>query len=188
MTTMASHKAPERFREFTLQDNEGPIILYGEILADLSWDYDTAFERGHTRWTDITLYRNRAPESSYPYVIQVVGRSVVYHRRGGCRSGVSVPVGRLRSDVERFNNLAACAEVGCMPADLEDMQDNDIVNAEEDIFTLHKCESAEDVVRVMQNRGGRGTMSGLNVKLLQAAARGDRAIAAAMAPKTPRRV
>lgn len=166
-------------QEFTLRDEQGPILLYGEIIADTSWNYDTAFERGHVRWTDITLYRNCTPGAQYRYVIQVVGRSVVYHRPNGrCHKGIAVPVSRLRLDEERYQNLAVCQI--CTPPDLEDMQDTDIVNAEEDLFTLHKCENADAVVKTMQNRVSRGSVSWLNVKLLQVAERGDADIAAAL--------
>lgn len=171
--------AAQAAQEFKLRDARGPLLLYGEIISDLSWGYDTAYEKGHVRWTDITLYRNLDVASKIRYAIQIVGRSVVYHSNGSsCRKGVSSPVSHLRRDAERYRNLAACER--CNPADLDDMKDTDLVDAEEDIYTLHRCETATDVVRIMQAPGSRGSMSWLNVKLLQAAERGDEDIAAAL--------
>lgn len=161
----------------TVRDDMGPLEFVGETVADLSWSYDEAYERGHTRWTDITLYRVLQDGAQYKYVIQIVGRSVLYHRLNGpCHRGVNVPVGLVRQDDERYQSLDPCPNAGCQPADLEEFGDNDIVSVEENLYTLYKCPTADYVVEVMYERGGRDRKSGLSQKLLQAASRFDKDI------------
>jgi hypothetical protein len=172
-----------RGTEIVVQDEEGPLSFRGETLADLSWTYQVAEERGHTRWTDMALHRVLEPGSPWKYVIQIVGRSVMYHRSDGpCSRGVNMAVGLLREDEPRYEALVICPRPGCQPKDLEDMGDHEVVSVEEDIYTLFKCRSGADVVQTLQNRGGnRDNVSPLSVRLLQAASRVDREISMALA-------
>jgi hypothetical protein len=178
--TVTSYEIPQSAQEIRVRDEYGPLSFVGEKVADLSWNYDAAYERGHTRWTDLTLYRVWQQDSEYDYVVQVVGRSVLYHRlNGSCHQGVSIPVSRLRQDVGRYEALEPCTRPGCQPADLEDLNDSDSVSVEEDLFSLYKCKNAEEVVDTMYARSGRAR-SGLSMKLLQAASRVDDGIELAM--------
>lgn len=179
--TVTSDEIQSEVNDVVVQDAAGPLRFQGTVVADLSWDYDAAYESGHNRWTDITLYRVLEDDSPYKYVVQVVGRSVMYHRvNGKCRSGVNMPVGLLRQDDSRYQALISCDKRGCAPADLDELDDADMVAVEEDLYTLYRCKDAVEVITIMQNRGNRGQMSNLSVKLLQAASRLDPAFREAM--------
>lgn len=179
--TVTSFEVPTSAQEIVVRDEYGPLTFVGETVTDLSWTYDAAYERGHSRWTDLTLYRVCRPESEWTYVVQVVGRSVRYHRVGGsCHQGVNVPVGLLRNDGKRYEALEACDILGCQPVDLDDLGDRDIVSVEEDLYSLIKCTDAANLVVTLNNRGNREKKSKLSMKLLQAASRVDEDIAEAM--------
>jgi hypothetical protein len=177
--------------EVTARDGEGPLQFSGEILADLTWSYDEAAERGHKRWTDIVLYRVAEEGSAYRYAIQIVGRSVVYHRPDSpCRRGIRMSVFRLLQDLERYDALEPCDKTGCQPSDLDELNDDALVAVENDLPTLHRCETAEDVIRVMYTEGPgarRGdtqeTLSKLSSRLLQQASMVDKDIENALMMK-----
>lgn len=176
MTTTHSERQPG-VREITVHDGISPLKFNGELVADLSWDYKAAEERGHKRWTDITLYRVIQDDTPYQYVVQVTGRSVWYHRHDGpCHRGVSVEVGSLFADDARYQALVACTR--CMPVDLDDLDSADVVAVEQNLYTLYRCHNAEAVVQTMYGRSTE--VSSLSTKLLQAACLADKAIEAAM--------
>lgn len=178
--TLTSPELSAEPHEITVKDEAGPLKFYGQTIADLSWTYDDAYERGHNRWTDIALYRVLEEGSSYRYALQVVGRSVLYHRMNSpCRRGINTTVGLIRRDEARYDALIPCPRPGCQPVDLDELTDNEMVAVEEDLPTLYRCSSAVEVVEVLQKRGHGGQMSGLNMKLLQVASR-DPEIAQAM--------
>lgn len=179
--TVTSHEGHTGPQDIVVRDKAGPLQFKGAVVADLSWDYGAAYASGHNRWTDMTLYRVMEADSNYDYVIQVVGRSALYHRaNGSCHKGVNMPVGLLRKDPDRYQALIICGREGCEPADLDDLGDADLVAVEENLYTLYRCTDAVQVITIMQARGSRGQMSNLSVKLLQAAARVDPAIEEAM--------
>lgn len=161
-----------------VRDQDGPLEFVGEMVADLSWTYEIAESYGHSRWTDLTLYRVLEPGSEYAYVLQVTGRSVLYHRVGGpCRNGVNLPVSVVMRDEERYRALRACPD--CTPKDLDYLEETEKVAVEEDLPTLHKCRSAADLVGVMTDRIQRErNKNGLSMKLLKFASAVDPAIAA----------
>lgn len=174
--TVTSEQLPGTKR-IVVRDEIGPLEFDGEMVADLSWDYSTAAEYGHDRWTDLSLYRVLQEGSEYTYVVQVVGRSVVYHKVGGsCRGGMRRMVGVLKQNNERFNALRICDR--CDPDDLDEMRDTDTVNVEEDLPTLYKCKGAKEVVDVLYSRIIKEKRAGLSMKLLQAAADADPEISA----------
>lgn len=167
---------PEEATESTsikVFDEIGPFSIVGEEVAKLVWSYDDARRQGFSRWTDIVLY-SVVNDRTMRYAIQITGRSSLYHRDGGpCREGVSVPVGKLADDAERYEYLEACAK--CRPADLNDLGNADTVKLEVPLRKLYKCRSADEVVSTMYNHGkkdGRGP-SGLSVRLLTTAAMMD---------------
>lgn len=173
MTVTSQGKTPGA-QDLVVRDEMGPLPFVGELIADLSWTYDEAHDRGHLRWTDITLYRV-LQESVYKYLIQVVGRSVVYHDpTGSCHRGVSVTVGALAQDDERYQALEPCKT--CKPKDLDKIGDTTPVAVEENLYSLHKCRTAHEVVDVLYRRGNH-----LSLKLLQTASAIDAGIGGATA-------
>lgn len=183
--TVTDSGNPPGGREIVVHDEIGPRQFIGEVVADLSWTYEAAADRGHDRWTDLTLYRVLQESSAYLYVVQVVGRSVVYHKpTGPCHKGIGSEVGRLKDDVLRWDALQPCER--CNPEDLEDYNSSDIVAVEEDLSSLYLCKDADEVVNALYRRGDMsgkrppGQLSSLSVKLLMAACRKDKEIEAAM--------
>ena len=174
MTVTSQGKTPGASK-LVVRDEVGPLPFVGEMVADLSWSFDEAHARGHQRWTDITLYRVMQ-RSEYKYLIQVVGRSVVYHDpTGSCHRGVNVTVGALARDDDRYQALDPCRE--CRPQDLGEIKDDAFVVAvEENLYTLHRCKTADAVVDVLYRRGNH-----LSLKLLQTASAFDDGILKAMA-------
>jgi hypothetical protein len=177
--TVAENEASGAAGTIVVKDQEGPLEFTGTLVADLSWNYAIAETYGHKRWTDLTLYRVMEPGSEYEYVLQVVGRSVVYHRAGGsCRSGINLPVGVVMRDMERYRALKACAE--CRPEDLDFFDEYETIAVEEDLPTLYRCRDAAEFIGVMNSRIQRErNKNGLSKKLLNVASSVDPAIAAA---------
>lgn len=176
--TVTDKQTPGAYSTIVVKDQDGPLEFLGELVADLSWNYEIAEEYGHNRWTDLTLYRVREEGSEYAYVLQVVGRSVLYHRAGGpCRSGINLPVSVVMRDEDRYEALKACLD--CQPDDLDYLDDAAIVAVEEDLPTLHRCRTAKEFVDVMNSRIQRErNKNGLSMKLLKVASSVDPAIAA----------
>lgn len=182
MTVTSYEKTPDATSgKIVVRDEFGPLEFVGETVADLSWTYAAAAQYGHDRWTDITLYRVLQKGSEYKYVIQVVGRSVLYHNPNGvCHAGVNLAVAMLAQNTARYEALKACDKVGCRPEDLNKLADAAIVSVEEDLYTLHRCRDALAVLDVLYNRSKREKRSGLSMKLLQTASKVDDDIATAM--------
>lgn len=160
-----------------VRDQDGPLEFDGTMVADLSWTYDMAKTYGHTRWTDLTLYRVTQEGSQYEYVLQVVGRSLLYHSVNGlCRSGINLTVGMVYQDTERYEALEACKQ--CNPPDLDDLDLSAMVSVEEDLPTLYRCRDAAEFLAVMEERISRErNRNGLSRKLLKVASNVDAAIA-----------
>lgn len=172
--TVMSQGNPPGARDLVVHDEMGPLPFVGEMIADLSWSYDEARESGHQRWTDITLYRV-LEESEIKYLIQVVGRSVYYHDVSGpCRKGVRVEVGVLAQDEARYDALVPCRD--CNPKDLDDLGDNVTIVVEENLYTLYRCKTADEVVNVLYHRGSQAQKSNLSMKLLRSASTLDEGI------------
>lgn len=180
MTVTSNENVPgSTAHTIVVRDQYGPLEFVGETIADLSWTYDAAARFGHDRWTDITLYRVLDDTSEYAYAIQIMGRSVLYHKTGGaCHIGITMPVSVLAKDDERYQALKACPK--CQPVDLSKMQDSETVAVEENLPTLHRCRDAAEVIDVMYTRSKREKRSGLSMKLLQTASTVDEDIADAM--------
>lgn len=164
---------PEEATESTtikVFDEMGPFSIVGWEVAKLVWSYADAERQGYSRWTDVRLY-GVADDKTMKYAIQITGRSSLYHHDGGpCREGVSVPVGKLVADKERYEFLEACRR--CKPKDLNDLSNTDSVKLEVDLQKLYKCRNASEVVTTMYGHGkkdGQGP-SGLSIRLLTTAA------------------
>lgn len=160
-----------------VRDQDGPLEFQGEMVADLSWTYEMAKTYGHLRWTDLTLYRVTQEGSPYKYVLQVVGRSLVYHAVSGvCRSGINLTVSMVYQDQARYEALEACQQ--CSPPDLDDMDLSATVSVEEDLPTLYRCRDAADFLEVMGKRiAQERNRNGLSRKLLKVATNVDPEIA-----------
>jgi hypothetical protein len=180
--TVSSPEETSTAREIRVRDELGPRIITGWPLADLSWSYAEAQSYGHDRWTDMTLYRV-VGNPRMRYAVQITGRSALYHRVGGpCNVGVSVPVGKLYGDEDRYDALQPCRRPGCNPKDLDHLKDDDVVRMEVDLPKLYVCRDADEAVASLYNHGrreGRGP-SGLSVKLLSAASAFDKDIEQAL--------
>jgi hypothetical protein len=173
-----THETGSGIHMIRARDRVGPLTFQGETIADLSWSYEEAEERGHQRWTDIALYRV-TEEGPYAYVLQTVGRSIVYHKPGlPCQRGVNMRVSRLRENEAHYRALFACTV--CNPVELDDVSDSTMVAVEQDIPTLYKCATAHEMVSLLEKRLRGGGMSGVNLKILQTASAADEGIAAAM--------
>jgi hypothetical protein len=175
--TVTNENEPGAARKIVVRDQVGPLEFYGELVADLSWTNVEAEQYGHHRWTNLTLYRVLQDGSAYAYALQVVGRSVMYHRAGGdCKSGQPRTVASLKGDSRRWDELKVCPK--CYPEDLEDMTPTTVVFVEEDIPTLFRCVDASEVVKVLHGRSRRERGSnGLSLKLLQISSERDEEIA-----------
>jgi hypothetical protein len=120
------------------------------------------------------------------YALEVVARSVVYHRVGGpCvrKRHMITTVGDVKRSDYRWDNLTACDKPGCRPPDLEDMRDNEKIAEERTDPHVYACTDAASVITRLYRRG---EISGLAAKLLRESARKDPDIAKAM--RNPRRI
>lgn len=158
----------------TVHDGIGPLRFRGEVIADLSWTYEQAREIGHNRWTDIRVYQV-ADNKVYRYVVEVIGRSVVYHRvDGSCHKGVTMSVARISEDEDRYDALHPCDL--CKPVELDELDDSKKVTVEVDLPKIIKCRNAEQLVGEL-----RGDGSNLSLKILQAVCLVDKKVEEAAA-------
>lgn len=168
--------------KIVVRDAIGPVTFHGSVLVDMSWTVSTAARRGKTsrrplRWTDMILYTVDDDNNPYQYVLQTVGRSVVYHRAtGGCGKGVPATVGDL-ARTPRWEEYEACRD--CSPSELDEMADDDNVSVEEDRFRLYKCTDVHELIGNLRDKRD-GNISGLGTKLLARATVFDPSIRAAM--------
>lgn len=150
----------------------------GELVTDSSSD-----DRTQPRWTDLTLYR--VTDGSGRYVLQVVGRSVVYHAVNGCERGVHVNLADL---ADRYLDDACedpvpepCPE--CKPidieADLSEVPTADLtVKLEVDRYSAYECRGVPELLKRLRLANGKYSMPAL--LLLDRAKRVDPAIADAL--------
>lgn len=78
-------------REYTVRDKfEDVIVFTGDKLS-----HATTRKTDNDRWTEINIYKTRAGK----YVIEVLGKSVRYHRRGStCASGMEISGSQIGSE------------------------------------------------------------------------------------------
>ena len=174
-----------------IQTRAGPRTFRGEVIVDLSRDFhdpkniDKRTGKPRVRWTDMFLYRVFGQD--FQYVVYIVVRSVVYHRPDGpCVHGVATRVKNLATE-DRYLNMRPCALRGCfsgMPDDhLDDLDDDDVVKAEKDIYTQHKCADGQQVVESVLEPDG--NIRGLGQRMLDEASVLDEGIAQVMAVEKP---
>jgi len=158
------------------------LEFVGERVTDSSSD-----DRTQPRWTDLTLYR--LTDGSGRYVLQVVGRSVVYHAVSGCERGVHVS---LRELADHYLDEACEEPVPepcpvCKPvdieADLSAVTPGDlVVKMEVDRYSAYECRGVDELLqrlRLTQQVKGAG-FSMPSLLLLDRAKVADPAIAAAL--------
>lgn len=170
--------------EIVVRDGFRSFTFPGKEIVDLSWDVATVRAKGRYRWTDMILYRMLG-DGPYEYILQVIGRTVVYHRPGSpCGRGARMSVSNLyASDPDRYDILEPCPERGCKPKDLEHLDNTDIVSVEEDRYTLDKCKTLNDLIDALRDEDGK--VSGLGDKLLTTAKMADKGIRDAMSTPEP---
>lgn len=169
MTLTTVHTNPKEghmAHKHSVRDVDRVVVFTGEPIVDLTWNPKTSGHTRLTRWTDMVLYEV-TQDSPVKFMLQVVGRSLVYHREDGCRKGVGITVGRLLKNDERYEELVACRD--CRPKDLDFLKADVTVNVEEDRFQLHRCYDTEDVINALRDNRT-GIISGLGQKLLSNAA------------------
>jgi hypothetical protein len=157
--------------KITVRDAEGPVTFIGSALVDLSWDTSE-----NLRWTNMVLYTYEG-DGPYEYILHVVGRSLVYHKLGGCRKGVRTKVGAIAQDEARWQELVQCRF--CNPKDLEDLDNEDEVLEEKNRPSIYYCQTPEEVIEALRNKKDGGNLSGLALSLLDTAAMRDPAFAKA---------
>lgn len=169
--------------KITVRDSGGPRYFHGYKMVDLSWSAETALAANKLRWTDLILYRVTDKTAPWKYVLQSIGRSVVYHVPGNpCNRGIDSPVGILYEDRERYDNLLPCNVPGCRPKPLEDLDDHDRVSVEEDRYKLNRCTTPDDIMDALRIGG---VISDLGQRLLVSAAAVDADIAEATQVERP---
>lgn len=163
------------------RDTHGEDLEFpGELVADSSSDDQT-----QTRWTELVLYR--LTDDTGRYVLQVIGRSLIYHALTGCSRGVQVT---LRELADRYLS-EDCADpipepcADCHPVDIEAddaLVDGTVVKMEVDWYAAHECPTVPVLLERLRLTRGRsaGQFSMPALLLLDRAKRVDPAIAAAL--------
>jgi hypothetical protein len=102
--------------EFTARNGAERYVFDGVRLASVSTDDGSLL-----RWTEITIYRTEAGK----YVVEKIGRSVVYHSMDGCDFGIKTdreelieeaqpcpickppwrPTGPVRMETDRYHTV-----------------------------------------------------------------------------------
>lgn len=169
-------------KEFIVHDRLGPVIVQGRILSVGGYGEQTQ----KLRWTDMTLYRIDS-EQGYRYLLETVARSRVYHRLDGGRCvrerHLRTTAGELRKrDAAEWTRLAPCHL--CAPGALKGLDGAFRIAQEGDDSSFFVCTDAPDIVNQIYRH--KGEVSLLAARVLQNAARNDRAIENAL--KNPRRI
>ncbi len=98
------------------------------------------------RWTELNLYA--VTDGTGRYVLQVVGRSIAYHRAGGpCNRGVEMRVKDIPEAV--YHDLEACQQRNCKPEELGDLPVNTRVRVERNRSSADECPNVDGVVAAL---------------------------------------
>lgn len=164
-------------KEFTVHDRlPRPITFRGLLLADCRFGSDIKL-----RWTDMALYRVWGRRSEFRYALEIIARSVVYHRADGpCakpdRHRIST-IADVRKSKQRWDTLMPCDKSGCAPADLEKLSDTDKIAEEVEEPHTYLCVYAVDIIDRLYTHSGE--ISELAANMLEKAAQNDPYIARA---------
>lgn len=99
------------------------------------------------RWTQLVLYWHR--DDRYVYVKS--GKSVVYHKADSrCNTGRHITVSDLyaQSEPEYWDDLTRCHV--CRPAELDDLEDDDVISVETDRNAVIACADVPDLLDNLQ--------------------------------------
>jgi len=162
-----------------VRDTKEVLEFQGELVTDSSSD-----DRSQPRWTELVLYR--LTDGTQRYVLQVIGRSTVYHAANGCERGVPIPLVDL---ADRYLDEACtepipepCEE--CRPLDVEavDPGDPTVVKMEIDWYSAYECRDVEELLQRLRLTKGRsiGQFSMPALLLLDRAKSVDPVIAVAL--------
>jgi len=116
-----------------VRDADRVLEFYGTRIADV-----TTESARSQRWTDMNLYH--LTDGTDRYVLQTVGRSVVYHEHdSACNSGTATRVFDLPEDAE------PCTR--CRPPVYVDCDDDEtVVDLESNRYSVYVCATATDVI------------------------------------------
>jgi hypothetical protein len=138
-----------------VRDTKEVLEFQGELVADSSSD-----DRSQTRWTELVLYR--FTDGSGRYVLQTIGRSVVYHAVSGCVHGDRGVRVRLADLADRYLDEDCTEDVpepcpDCQPLDIEAVapDDNLEVKMEVDRYTAYVCDSVHDFLQRLRLTKGK---------------------------------
>lgn len=162
-------------RLIKLRDRFDLVTFRGEVVTEVCWTYGEAQTHGRPRWTDLRLYRVFPQNEQWHYVLHIMARSILYHVPGGtCSHGFRATVEQIsKEDEEKYQYLQPCPESGCSPSDLDELNDEDVVAVEEDRYEVLKFKTARDVAQFLRGETEGAPRSGLNLRLLEKAIRGD---------------
>lgn len=154
----------------------------GELVTDSSSD-----DRNQPRWTELVLYR--LTDGTRRYVLQTIGRSVVYHAVTGCVHGDRGVRVRLADLADRYLAEDCTDDIpepcpDCQPLDIEAVTASDDleVKMEVDRYAAYVCDDVDGLLRRLELTKGKssGQFSMPALLLLDRARVLDPAIAAAL--------
>jgi hypothetical protein len=135
-----------------VRDTKEVLEFQGELVTDSSSD-----DRSQPRWTELVLYR--LTDGTQRYVLQVIGRSTVYHAADGCERGVPVPLADL---ADRYLDEACTEPIPepcevCRPRDVEAVEPNDetVVKMEVDWYSAYECQNVDELLQRLRLTKGR---------------------------------
>lgn len=126
---------------YNLTDSSQSVDFEGYHLGHVSTERDSS-----PRWTIMDLYKIHEPQTDARYVLDIQGRSVLYHSSdGNCNTGTPTPVSLLPQDAE------PCGK--CLPRGVVGDPDT-WVEMEINQREITPCITPADVVKCL--RGTRG--------------------------------
>lgn len=144
---------------FTLMDSSQSVDFDGYHLAHVSTERDSS-----PRWTIMDLYKINAPQTDARYVLDIQGRSVLFHSSdGNCNTGTPTLVSLLPQDAEPCGKCLPRGAVGG-PDTWVEME----INQRE----ITPCTTTADVVKCLRGTRG-GQLSRPAQRLLAAAMAAD---------------
>lgn len=159
---MPGDKKP-RAKTFHVRNQLEVIEFEGKMISGA-----TTERPDDPRWTEINIYKTVGGS----YVIERIGRSVVYHVHGSeCNYGIATRVENLPDDAEPCKF--------CNPGAQEDLFAEDLVDFEIDIHSAEVCSAAELPQRLTHKKVNRDTgkeerfMSSVSRRALQGALDAD---------------
>lgn len=126
-------------RSYRLKDKLDDVEFVGEQIAFATTETATS-----TRWTEVTIYRTIGQQ----YVIQRVGRSVLYHLHDGvCNTGIPTAYADIPQGDE---DLVPCDR--CNPPDVDDLEIDELVDLELDRYNVDICQADEVATKLQLSR------------------------------------